>query len=173
MKNKLKIAIVEDNPMFAELLKWELMATDKWEIDLFSDAESFIKQEDSYEIIITDYHLDSGTNQHKLNGGDLIHWLREKEDEGIVLALTGQENVKTAVELMKLGVYDYLVKDENAIKKVFSRLVAIENKLLLQKTRKEYQLRLAKDKRRLRLWMAGLGVSFAASLSIYWWQNFM
>ena len=170
---KLKIGIVEDNQMFAEMLKWHLLDNNKYEIDLFPDAESFMKETKFYDIIITDYNLDDTGSLNKLNGGDLIQWLRKMNDEAIVLALTGQENVKTAIELMKLGVYDYLVKDENSLTNIADQILAIEKKLALKNKKNELIQHLTKDKRKLALWLTGLVVSFAASLSIYWWQNLL
>ena len=48
-----------------------------------------------------------------MNGAELIKKIKEIDDEIQIVVISGQEDVGTAVELLKLGVFDYIIKNED------------------------------------------------------------
>jgi len=93
-----------------------------------------------YEVIITDLFLPG------VSGIDLLHKVKELALPAQVVLITGQASAETAVEAMKGGAFDYIVKPVNFEKlKVLvgkavdtSRLVA-ENLYLRQQLRGKYK----------------------------------
>ena len=61
-----------------------------------------------------------------ITGLELLESIREKHPELVVLVVTGSNNVSTAVECMKQGVYDYLVKPVDVNRLVTSLRNAVE-----------------------------------------------
>ncbi|MBN1577845.1 MAG: sigma-54-dependent Fis family transcriptional regulator [Chitinispirillaceae bacterium] len=61
-----------------------------------------------------------------ITGLELLEAIREKHPEMVVIVVTGSNNVSTAVECMKRGVYDYLVKPVDVNRLVTSLRNAIE-----------------------------------------------
>ena len=49
-----------------------------------------------------------------MNGAQLLKKIKEYNNQILVIAISGQEDVGTAVELLKMGLQDYIVKDENS-----------------------------------------------------------
>jgi DNA-binding NtrC family response regulator len=48
-----------------------------------------------------------------MNGTELIRKIKDASVDSQVIVISGQEDVSTAVELLKLGVFDYILKDED------------------------------------------------------------
>jgi DNA-binding NtrC family response regulator len=58
----------------------------------------------SFDVVITDLSMP------KMHGMDLVHHLRERQPEIEIIVLTSHGSVQTAVEAMKLGVFDFIEK---------------------------------------------------------------
>jgi len=164
----MKIGIIEDNPMYAELLRHHLTQHERFEIDIYHDAESFMKDRKDHDLVISDYHLNNADDKDHLNGSDVIQWLKNKDSKALVIALSAQKEVKTAIELMKLGIYDYLLKDDNTLSQLSADVLAIENKLSLDISKKQYFSNLKKDKNQLTLWLFGLATTVAVAFGVFW-----
>ena len=66
-----------------------------------------------YDIILLDYLL-----PHGMNGIDILRQIRGKKDETPVIMVSGADDRETAVEAMKLGASDYLLKSVELYKKL-------------------------------------------------------
>jgi DNA-binding response OmpR family regulator len=107
-KRKLTILVIDDSPADVEIVRRLLEKINTWEIHFlaFHDSEEgraeAVKGE--ADLILLDYMLGRET------GLDLLNAI---ENEGCflpVIMLTGQGNEEIAVEAMKAGVSDYVVK---------------------------------------------------------------
>ena len=132
-----KILLVEDDEGFGQLLKKSLKRLG-YEVDLFSTGSEllqyYIGREN--ELLITDYKLPD------MNGKELIRALQKKTGQNPeFITLTGFGNEKLAVEMMKMGSRDYIVKEPDLIYLLPSILVqvthTIENEKKLEQTQKE------------------------------------
>ncbi len=75
---------------------------------------------EKYDILLTDKNMPSEGNRNE-GGMDLIRWVREHRPDLAILVMTGFPTVDSAVEALKLGAFDYLIKPLNlahAVKKV-------------------------------------------------------
>lgn len=106
-KNKYEIIVVEDDIGLNRLIERHLLKNEFF-VKVFYDAKSaleFIIGAAENKILILDYKLPD------CSGEKFIQQLYEKEKHPPFIILTGQGDERIAVKMMKLGAYDYLVKD--------------------------------------------------------------
>ncbi len=106
---KLRILIVEDDPMVAHIHKHYLDELKNFEIikviDNGLEAFEFIKEnENKIDLVILDVQMP------KLNGLEVLKLLREEGSDISVIPITAVNDNKTISEFLNLGVIDYLVK---------------------------------------------------------------
>jgi signal transduction histidine kinase len=117
----MRILIIEDNPDHALFTKRVLKKTHPdYELDLAVEAKEALKKasEKNYDLILCDYRLPD------LSALDILKKIRENGSDIPFIAVTSSGSEKIAVELMKEGAYDYVVKDssyENALPVVIER----------------------------------------------------
>ncbi|MBW1709675.1 MAG: PAS domain S-box protein [Deltaproteobacteria bacterium] len=105
--DSLKLMIVEDEEAHYDLMKRAVIKNfPEASVHHFSSASDSLEKVGtiSPDIIITDYVLPGMT------GIDFLKELRQKDREIPVIMITGQGDEKIAVEAIKLGAWDYLVK---------------------------------------------------------------
>jgi DNA-binding NtrC family response regulator len=78
------------------------------------------------DIIFLDHDMND------LNGFEVLKKIKRINPGIYVVMISGQENIKTAVDALKYGAFDYLIKDENVSKKIetlISNIVKIKQEL--------------------------------------------
>lgn len=116
--------IVEDDPIYATILASNLKKEDDLELSSYASGEEML--EDLHlnpEIVILDHNLE------ELTGIDVLQKIRASNPNAAVVFVSGQENTDVAVNSLKFGAVDYIVKNENSILK----LKEILNKIRQQK----------------------------------------
>ncbi len=110
MSDKVHILYMEDNEGIARLLQKRLERVG-FTIDLAPDGEAGLEMsaQQSYDMIIVDYNMPG------LNGLQVIQRLSERTPMPPTIMLTGTGNEQIAVEALKYGAYDYVVKDIDAV----------------------------------------------------------
>jgi PAS domain S-box-containing protein len=107
MTAKKRILIVEDNPDHAELAVAALKkSADVFETDVAATGDeclNLLKKQD-HDIILLDYSLGIS------DGMSVLKEIRGNYGDIPVIIVTGMGNEKIAVESMKLGAYDYIIK---------------------------------------------------------------
>jgi two-component system response regulator AtoC len=100
-----RILIVEDEDTLRESLK-RVFLREGYEVDGVNSCESAFESLDCgfYDVIITDIILPC------VNGIELLRKCKELHPDVIVIVITAYASIETAVEAMKVGAYDYLVK---------------------------------------------------------------
>jgi CheY-like chemotaxis protein len=105
------VLLVEDNVDFAKLVKIYLDRFEEAQISVIwkqngsEGIEEAVRNRD-VDVILMDYFLPG------LNGLEITKALKEKNINTPVIFLTVNKDMNLAVEVMKLGVQDYLVKEE-------------------------------------------------------------
>lgn len=105
-----KILILEDSHADYEIITREIKKKiENVEFQICETKEDFIKQIEVFnpQIIISDYSLPSFT------GLEAIEILKEKNINIPLIITTGSQNEDIAVECMKAGAVDYVLKDNN------------------------------------------------------------
>ncbi len=124
--------IVDDEPIQNEMLKDYLSERFLYTVKAFDNGEAALQQMHlSPEIMVLDYHL-SGHVRDARNGVEILKQVKDRHPETQVIMLSGQDKLEVAVDSIKYGAYDYVVKGETA----FSRMEnAINNVSELHKAR--------------------------------------
>ena len=103
-----KVFIVEDDTWYGELLQYHLSLNPEYEIHLFTTGADCLKNMHlNPDIISVDYSLPDTT------GYDLLKKIKEINDSVPLIVISSQQEIEVAVKLLKMGVYDYFVKDDN------------------------------------------------------------
>jgi DNA-binding NarL/FixJ family response regulator len=110
-RQHINVLLIEDNAAFAKLVKLYLDKYEEAKIEVVwkdNGSEGIEEAERNKEIhvILMDYFLPG------INGLEVTKVLKEKNIDLPVIFLTVNKDMNLAVEVMKLGVEDYLVKEE-------------------------------------------------------------
>jgi diguanylate cyclase (GGDEF)-like protein len=122
-----KILVVDDEEVVCNFLESLLTGAGYQVQTCLSGQEAIAKlQEDSFDLVITDLKMPG------LNGVDVLKRAKELEPFCEVIVITAYASVQSAVEVMKLGAYDYISKPFNIdqIKIVIDK--AMEKRRLLR-----------------------------------------
>ncbi len=105
-QKKIGVLYMEDDRGLARLTE-RVMDREGIAIDIAYNGEEGLKkcQEKRYDLILVDYRMPGMT------GLDVIKKITQWDDPPPVIMVTGGGSEKTAVEAMKLGASDYIVKD--------------------------------------------------------------
>jgi DNA-binding NtrC family response regulator len=119
------IFLVDDEPIQNEMLKDYLSDRFLYEIKVFDNGEEALQNMHlNPEIVVLDYHLNSHKSNAQ-NGVEVLKMLKEKAPATQVVMLSGQDKIDVAVDSIRYGAYDYVVKGETA----FSRMENIFNNI--------------------------------------------
>ncbi len=136
------ILIVDDDSadvfFLTEVIEENFDETTNLTIDKAANFEEAMQKvvDNHYNLVLLDYKLGY------LNGLDVQKSIKEEKPNMPIVFITGQGNEKTAVEAIKQGALDYLVKDELSgatvaaiLKKVFHNNTDINTKELVKQSK--------------------------------------
>ena len=102
-----KIFVIEDDPTYRKFLEYVLSLNPDFEVRAFEDGKSFIENLDNNPSLVTlDYTLPD------IKGEEVLTSIKKYNPDIPVIVISAQEKIGTAVSLLKLGAYDYIVKDD-------------------------------------------------------------
>ncbi|MDA3878811.1 MAG: response regulator [Prolixibacteraceae bacterium] len=134
-ENDSLIFVVEDNRVYNKLISSYLKSNNFTNIMSFYSGEEVINNlYRNPDIIIQDFLLDDG-----MNGIDVLKKAKELGNEVEFIFLSGQDNIDVAINTMKYGAYDYIVKDQMALKKMVNKINKIQSVNKLVKSNKRYK----------------------------------
>ncbi len=104
-KAKRRILVVDDEITVCKSIRQSILS-ESYEVDMALSGEEALKKdrENPYDLIITDLMMPG------ISGLDLLRAVRDQRPEATVIMITGYPTIKTAVESVKLGAFDYLPK---------------------------------------------------------------
>ncbi|HMT30718.1 MAG TPA: response regulator transcription factor [Bacteroidia bacterium] len=112
--SKRKVFIVEDDPLFAEMLKDYLKSRPQWEVSYFPTGEECVQVAyQDPDVVIIDYHLDN-LQAGGMNGIDTMVQLKKIAPGAHCVFLSGQKRYGVALQTISHGAENYIFKDENA-----------------------------------------------------------
>lgn len=118
--NDLKIFIVEDDIVYLNLFEKYLLSIGFDNVIAFeSGLDCLNALEDKPDVIFLDFYMDI------INGGEVLNKIKRFDPNIFVVMLSGQNDIKTAVNFLKSGGFDYLVKGDEDMAKVESVLKSI------------------------------------------------
>jgi DNA-binding NtrC family response regulator len=133
-KNKIKLFLVDDDPMYLKLLEIEFLQYPDFKLETFTTGEICIKNlSHNPDIIILDYHL-NGVDKHAMNGIQTLDKIKA-ENHGIpVVMLSSQDRIDVAINCMHHKAFDYIVKSETAFLRLQKVIDTILNTQKLEKS---------------------------------------
>ncbi|MEN9549007.1 MAG: hypothetical protein RIR12_1598 [Bacteroidota bacterium] len=122
------IFIVEDDPWYGEILGYHLSLNPDYKITRFETAKDCLdKLSAKPDLITIDFSLPD------MQGDELYRKIREINLAVPVIVISGQEEVAIAVDLLKKGVSDYIVKDDTTKDLLWNSVVRIRETQALKK----------------------------------------
>jgi len=105
MKTPVKVMLVDDEKDFVEMLALRLEESGKEVIPAFSGAECLEKLKTHYvDVVVLDIKMPG------MDGMETLRELKQLFPLVQVVMLTGHGTIETAVEGMKMGAFDYILK---------------------------------------------------------------
>ncbi|MDH5367233.1 MAG: sigma-54 dependent transcriptional regulator [Cyclobacteriaceae bacterium] len=105
--SELEIFVVEDDPTYTKFLKYVLDLNPDFKVKFFDNGKDCVSSlYENPSIITLDYSLPD------ISGEEVLLEIKEQCPSANVIIISSQEKIGTAVELLKLGAFDYISKDE-------------------------------------------------------------
>lgn len=104
-KMKRKILVVDDEINVCKSIR-QAIAKEEYDVDMALSGEEALQmdKERLYDLVITDLMMPG------ISGVDLLITLKSTRPEVIVIFVTGYPTIKTAIQSIKLGAFDYIPK---------------------------------------------------------------
>nr|WKN38727.1 sigma-54 dependent transcriptional regulator [Tunicatimonas sp. TK19036] len=113
MEHIIKIFAIEDEVTFGKMLKLSLEKDGNYDVTNFQSGEEFFQNIHlNPDIVTVDYNLPG------ISGLEIIKQIKHYSQDIAVVVVSGQKEVKVAVEAYKSGAQYYVVKDVNALKEL-------------------------------------------------------
>lgn len=134
MKNKTKIFLVDDDPVYLKLLEIQFLELPGYEIECYTSGEECINNlSHKPDLIILDYQLD-GVTPDVMNGLQVLDEVKAFDPLIAVVILSAQDKIEVAINCMHHAAFDYVVKSETAflrLQKIITNIKEV-NKLKKQ-----------------------------------------
>lgn len=122
-----KIFVVEDDPWYGEILSYHLSLNPDYEVTLLASGKECLNMlHKKPQVVTLDYTLGD------FNGREVLKKIKQNSPDTQVVIISGQEDIRTAVELLKEGAYDYIVKNEDTNNRVWNTMVKIRENFSLK-----------------------------------------
>jgi DNA-binding NtrC family response regulator len=127
-KDPVKIFVVEDDPAYTKFLKYVLGLNPDYEVEFFTNGKDcLINLHKNPAIITLDYSLPD------MPGEKVLTQIRSHDPNINVIIVSAQEKIGTAVELLKAGAFDYIIKDNETKDRLLNSINHARNKSSLIK----------------------------------------
>ncbi|MCR8556572.1 sigma-54 dependent transcriptional regulator [Mucilaginibacter sp. BJC16-A38] len=122
------IFIVEDDKWYGEILQYHISLNPDYKVTLFETGKELLdKLYLQPDLITLDFSLPD------MLGDKLYQKIREINSQVPVIMISSQENIVVAVNLLKMGVSDYLVKDDSTKDLLWNSIIRIRETQSLKK----------------------------------------
>ncbi|MBR9860653.1 sigma-54-dependent Fis family transcriptional regulator [bacterium] len=123
MAKDFNVFVVEDDEFYGEILEYHLSLNPDITVTKFSTGKEFLQNLDKGPGAVTlDYSLPD------MSGEEVLRKIKEYDADIPVVIISGQEDIKTAITLLKDGAYDYIVKDEDTKDRIWNTIRNIREK---------------------------------------------
>jgi DNA-binding NtrC family response regulator len=122
------IFVLEDDQFYNKLLVHNLSLNPDYHIKSFFTAKDLFKSlQENPDVVTLDYRLPDMT------GKEALERIKQLKPETEVIVISEQEDISTAIDLLKHGAYDYIVKEKDIKERLLSTVNNIRKNLFLQK----------------------------------------
>lgn len=123
---KFRIFIVDDDPWYGEMLEYYLAMNPDNEVFLYTNTKDCLSNlHRKPDLVTLDYKLPDG------NGAAVLKKIKEVDADIPVIIISAQEDIGTAIGLLKSGAHDYFTKDGHTKELLWNAVTRIsENRSL-------------------------------------------
>ncbi len=122
------IFIIEDDPWYGKILEHHLRLNPDYQVTRFTTAKDCLAHlYQKPDLITLDFNLPD------MQGDKLYERIRTANPDIPVIVISSQESISVAVNLLKLGVKDYLVKDDTTKDLLWNSIIRIRENQQLKK----------------------------------------
>jgi len=141
---QMKIFLVDDDPFFLGILEEYLQHLGYTQLTTFTESADCLHQLTKQpDLIFLDFNMDN------LNGIEVLKKIKRFNTNQLVIFVSGQEKINIAVDALKYGAFDYILKDDISEQKLHHLMQRIIHFKKLLKART--------GKNPLKLLLRGLG----------------
>ena len=135
----LKIFVVEDDPWYRKIMHHFLSMNPDYEVSVYATATEFLANiYKKPDLVCIDFNLPDST------GDKLLKDILAKNNKLPVIVVSSQDDISVAVELLKMGARDYIVKDEHTREHLWKSILHITETLTLRQEVEELKVQLEK-----------------------------
>jgi DNA-binding NtrC family response regulator len=125
-ESNFRIFIVEDDPLYQRMVKYLLEQDSDHEVHLFNSGKECLDNLGMKpDIISLDYTLPDMT------GEEVMKRVKGFNKDVNVIILSGQQDIGTAVKLLRLGAFDYIIKDKEVKERIQNAVLHIKKQIRL------------------------------------------
>ena len=134
--NDARILVVDDEESLRELLH-SLLTDEGYQVTTASSAEEALElfSPTPYPVVLADIRLEG------MNGIDLLRKIKALNEDSQVVLITSHASLNTAIEALRAGVYDYIIKPFDDLEQITTLVrhawekaqLVLENRHLIEK----------------------------------------
>lgn len=122
-----KIFVLEDDLWYSQFLSYHLSLDESHEVIAFSSVNEFLHSlSEAPDIVTLDYHLPG------FDGEMILNRILEVSPNTYTIVISGQEDISKAVNTIKQGAYDYIVKNEDTKDRLWSIVEKVKQHIALK-----------------------------------------
>lgn len=126
--NTFKIYLVEDDPWYGQVLMHHLSLNPDFELELFTSGKDVLANlHKKPDLVCIDFGLPD------ISGDKLLKELNGRNPLLPIIVISGQEEISVAVELLKAGARDYIIKDDHTKEHLWKSVIQIRENVSLKK----------------------------------------
>ncbi len=127
LREAIRIFVVDDDKIYGAKLAHYLSLNPDYQVKKFYSAGELMPGlHEKPDIITLDYSMPD------INGDHLLTQIKELSPETHVIIISGQEDIKVAIDLFKKGLHDYIVKDDDTEQRLWMAIQNLKENLLLK-----------------------------------------
>lgn len=137
MVSNFKIYIVEDDPWYGQILKHHLSLNPDYDLELYTTGKELLNNLfKKPDLICMDFGLPD------ISGDKLLKEIKARDTDLPVVVISAQEEISVAVELLKAGAKDYIIKDDHTKEQLWKSIIQIRENINLKKEVEELKKQL-------------------------------
>lgn len=127
MAKEFSIFVVEDDPFYGDIIEYHLSVNPDITVTKFSTGKDFLDMlHERPNAVTLDYSLPD------LSGAEVLKKIKDFDADIPVIIISGQEDISTAIDLLKVGAYDYIIKNEDTKDRIWNTIKNIREKEVLK-----------------------------------------
>jgi DNA-binding NtrC family response regulator len=139
-KKQQLVFLVDDDQYYLDSLEQNLRLDfkDGIQLEKYQTAEECLSNlHKSPDVVILDYYLTP--NKKNRNGIDVLKIIKEEKPSAEVVMLSGHEKLDIAVNCIRNGAYDYIIKNESAFVRAGNLVKNLLNANILRKESQQHE----------------------------------